>query len=355
MSLHNRLLLLLTSWFALTGSSLHSLAKAQGYLRGDLDGDGQVTFTDIGILESYLQGRQSLTDRQISAADVDGDGQITDTDLTGLRQTLQAAASAPNSQVTLDSAYSGRVVDSQTGQPLSNVEVAVPGAGISVRTDAEGWFQLPDNVPSDEILVARLENYLPYSQTTRAGSQALELELDRWDRATTLVLETDVVRLGDNQYSAQSAAAGQFQFPSQGYQLIRTFELNRSPTTPPILKIGTLIGLDTPEAVRAGQSRVPYADMSPFSVILNGQAVSTISLGGNNLSIPLPTSLLRPGINTLTLETGKTLHAGTGQSSVNIPILGGILGVRVPASRGGSRLDYDDIQLTNIVIDLPEP
>ena len=327
---------------------------AQGYLQGDLDGDAQVTFADVGILESYLQGRQSLTDQQISAADVDRDGRITAQDLTALQQTQQAAAQAPNSQITLDSAYSGRVVDSQTGQPLSDVEVAIPGAGVSVRTDAQGRFQLPDNVPSDQILVAKLENYLPYSQATQSGSDSLELELDRWDRSTTLVLETDVVRLGDNQYSAQSAAAGQFRLPPQGYQLVRTFELGRLPNTSPTLKIGTLIGLDTPQAVRAGQSRVPYADMSPFSVSLNGQPVTTIALGGNDISVPLPLPLLRPGINTLTLQTGQTVHAGRDRSSVSIPLLGGIIGVRVPSSSGSGRLDYDDIQLTNIVVDLPE-
>lgn len=327
---------------------------AQGYLQGDLDGDAQITFADLGLLESYLQGRQSLTDQQISAADVDGDGQITEQDLRALQQTQQASANAPNSQVTLDSAYSGRVVDSQTGQPLGNVEVAIPGAGVSVRTDAQGRFQLPDSVPRDQILVARLENYLPHSQTTQSGSQGLELQLERLDPSQALVLETDVVRLGDNQYSSQSAAAGQFSFPSQGHQLIRTFELATLPATPPTLKIGTLIGLDTPEAVRTGQSRVPYADMSPFSVSLNGQTVTQINLGGNDIAVPLPLPLLRPGINTLTLETGKTLHSSSsGGSSIALPLLGGILGVRVPAAGGGTRLDYDDIQLANIVIDMP--
>lgn len=346
---------LLIGWLSLVGAMVDPLAPAmaQGYQRGDLNGDSQVTSLDLGILESYLQGRQSLSDRQISAADVNGDGQITDQDLSALRQTQQASVAAPNSQVTLDSAYSGRVVDRQTGQPLAGVEVAIPGAGVSVRTDAQGRFQLPENVPSDQILVARLENYLPYSQATQSGSQSLELQLDRWDRSTTLVLETDVVRLGDNQYSAQSAAASQFRLPSQGYQLIRTFELDRLPSSPPTLQIGTLIGLDTPEAVRTGQSQVPYADMSPFSVALNGQPVTTLALGGNNISVPLPLPLLRPGINTLTLETGKTLHSGSDRSSISIPILGGIIGVRVPASQRGGRLDYDDIQLTNITVDLP--
>jgi hypothetical protein len=335
-------------------------AIAQSFLAGDLNGDGQITAADSDLLRGYLQGSISLTDHQISAADVTGDGQITAADLDQLQQSKQVTVSAPNSQVTLDSAYSGQVIDRQTGQPLSNVEVAIPGAGISVRTDSQGRFQLPDNVPTDQILVAKLENYLPYSQTTTSQSGPLQVELDRWNQNATLVLETDVVHLGDDAYSANSAAANQFRLRTQGRELIRSFQLDRMPTSSPILRIGSLIGLDTPEAARAGQTRVAEADMSPLVVVLNGIQVQTIPLAGNNIEVPLPINQLRQGLNTVTLQTGKTFHpsfAGSGaQVPVNIPLFGGSLRIGIPVGKvpqSASQADYDDIELANVVIDLP--
>jgi hypothetical protein len=161
-----------------------------------------------------------LTDDQIRAADVDQDGRITEADWQVLQQRIQAATDVPTGQVQLDSAYSGQVVDRLTGQPLAGAEVAIPGAGISVRTDAQGRFRLPGPLPAEEILVARLENYLPYSQSTgngqASGDRPWQLQLERWDPNTTLVLEANVIRLGDNQYSPESAAAGQFLGPAQG-------------------------------------------------------------------------------------------------------------------------------------------
>ncbi len=348
----------LLSYLALAWTVGMSQAMAQGYLPGDLDGDGRITTTDIGLLSSYLQGYQPLTDQQINAADVNGDRQITTADLVQLQQSSQVASTVPNSSVSLDSAFSGQVIDQQTGQPLSNVEVAVPEAGISVRTDSQGRFQLPNDIPANEILVARLENYLPFSQTTSSGDQPLQLQLERWDQNQTLVLETDVVRLGDNFYSSQSAAAGDFSTSAQGKEMNRTFDLSQIPNRSPLLRIGSLIGLDTPEAVRAGQTQIPLADMSPLTVHLNGSQIHAIALAGDNITVPLPIERLQLGTNTVTLRTGKTQHAGFNQGGgaqlpLDIPIFGGNLRISVPLDGNGrGQLDYDDIQLANVVIDL---
>lgn len=350
LSLASLLCSIVTIW-----CGLGAPGRSQTFLQGDLNGDGAVTAADVNLLSGYLQGTQSLSDRQIDAADVDRDGQISQQDLNWLQQSTQVAVAAPNSQVRLQSAYSGQVVDQQTGQPLSNVEVAVPGAGVSVQTDSQGRFQLPDNIPANQILVARLQDYVPFSQTTTGGPQTFQVELERLDQSTTLLLESDVVRLGDNAYSAQSAAAGQFQLQAQGAELNRTFSLARIPTQPPRLRIGSLIGLDTVEAYRAGQTRIPGADMSPMKVILNGSTITTIGLAGDNLIIPLPLQHLRTGQNTLTLQTGQTVHSAANlQVPVNIPLFGGNLRLGVPVGRSGAtRLDYDDVQLANVVVELP--
>jgi hypothetical protein len=346
-----------------------SFAQAQPFQAGDLDGDGRLTVQDLNLLGAYLRGEQGLTDDQIRAADVDQDGRITEADWQVLRQRIQAATDAPTGQVQLDSAYSGQVVDRLTGQPLAGVEVAIPGAGIAVRTDAQGRFRLPGPLPAEEILVARLENYLPYSQSTGSGQaggdRPWQLQLERWDPNTTLVLEANVIRLGDNQYSPESAAAGQFLGPAQGVEMTRSFTLQRLPSRPPVLRIGSLIGLDTAAAYRAGKSRIPSANMSPMQVILNGVEVEQIHLGGDNLQIPLPLQPLRLGLNTVTLRTGKTLIQPPmvtrgPQVPISIPLFGGSLHISVPVGgdtvvrHGGAWVDHDDVQLANVTIEIPK-
>jgi hypothetical protein len=179
------------------------------------------------------------------------------------------------------------------------VEVAIPGAGIAVRTDAQGRFRLPGPLPAEEILVARLENYLPYSQSTGNGEigrdRPWQLPLERWDPNTTLVLEANVIRLGDNRYSPESAAASQFLGPAQAVEMTRSFTLERLPPRPPVLRIGSLIGLDTAAAYRAGQSRIPTADMSPLQVLLNGVEVEQVQLGGRRPAHPSAATALAPG------------------------------------------------------------
>lgn len=331
-----------------------SPVAGQSFLSGDLDGDGRVTSQDVQLLQGYLQGQNSLTNRQIQAADVDGDSQITEQDLAQLQQSRGTEVTDPQGQLQLNSAYSGQVVDRRTGQPLSNVEVTIPEAGVSVKTDNQGRFQLPQSLPENQILMARLENYLPFSQSTSA-SQSLQLELDRWDPTTTLVLEQDLTRLGDNFYSPDSAGASQFRFPSQGIELVRAFSLTQLPTTPPILRIGSLIGLDTLEAARAGQSKVGGASMSPLVVKLNGTQIQTITLAGDDIRIPLSLNLLRVGSNTIALQTGKIHHQGVARVPVDIPLFGGRLRMNVATGGTGlTQIDYDDIQLANVRLDLPQ-
>ncbi|MEO0853131.1 MAG: dockerin type I domain-containing protein [Cyanobacteria bacterium J06648_11] len=336
-----------------------AIARANPTLVGDINGDRAVTQADADRLDEYLSGEGWLTDAEIEAADVDGDGTISQSDRDLIVRSIQVTAAAPNSRVQLDSAYSGVVIDRATGRPLGNVDVEIPNAGISVRTDSQGRFRLPKDVPANQILTARLENYEPFSQTTQEQQGPLRLELDKLNAQTTLVLESDVVHLGDNAFSPQSANAGDFRLPSQGREMHRSFTLDRIPSRSPVLKIGSLIGLDTREAYRLGQNSIPNSNMSPLEVILNGDRVRAIDVNRDNIAIPLDRDLLRLGTNTVTLRTGKTHHSPLSRSSsvpISIPLFGGSLSIGVPvqSSRRGSTVDYDDIELANVVVELPE-
>ncbi|MEM9153970.1 MAG: dockerin type I domain-containing protein [Cyanobacteria bacterium P01_F01_bin.33] len=335
------------------------LARAQSYVAGDINGDRAVTQADADRLEEYLAGESLLTDAEIEAADVDGDGSITRSDYDSIRRSIGVTADAPNSRVQLDSAYSGVAIERTTGRPLADVEVEIPDAGISVRTDSQGRFKLPKDVPANTILTARLEDYKPYSRTTQEQQGPLRLELDRLNRQTTLILESNVVHLGDDSFSPQSANAGDFRLPSQGNELNRSFTLQRIPARDPMLKIGSLIGLDTREAYRLGQNSIPASDMSPLEVMLNGDRIQTVNASRDNIEIPLNRNLLRVGSNTVTLRTGKTVHSPLSRSSsvpISIPLFGGSISIGVPVQSGsrGSMVDYDDIELANVLVELPD-
>ena len=282
--------------------------------------------------------------------------------LRQITRNFPAASKRPppriNSEVQLDSAYSGQVIDRATGEPLANVAVDIPGAGVAVRTDSQGRFTLPENVPSDEILTAKLEDYTPYSQTTSQDGGPMRVELERLDESTTLVLQSDVVHLGDDQYSEQSAGARDFRLRAQGREMVRQFRLERVPSQPAELVIGSLIGLDTAEAVRAGQSGIATADMSPMEIEINGQTIHTISVAADNIRIPLSPRYLRPGQNTVVIRTGKVSQIipqrrGT---PIAIPLFGGNLRMRVPSSQtvtGIPLTDHDDVELANVRVEVP--
>lgn len=59
------------------------------FIRGDVNGDGQVTVTDLSILKRYLAGNPSGASKFIEKnADLNGDGNITMTDLSQLQQLI---------------------------------------------------------------------------------------------------------------------------------------------------------------------------------------------------------------------------------------------------------------------------
>jgi Dockerin type I domain/CarboxypepD_reg-like domain len=319
---------------------------------GDVNQDGKLTQDDVLLLEAYFKGTKILTDEQIYAADVNGDKKINDRDLQVLRASLGGVKNQPGSQVLLDSAYAGQVLDQKTGEPIPNVEIEVPEDGIKVKTDDFGRFSLPKSVGSQRILTARAQNYAPFSVTVSKQEQKFDVRLNQLsDRL--IVLTDQVHHLGDDRFSKDySANATQFRIPAQGSSFKKTFDLQSIPDRDPILRIGSLIGVDTPESARAGQSRLPLqatfqgSPEAAFRVYLNGNLAQRVLLNGDGLEVPLPRWMLQPGTNTIELITAQA-YGGGGQAVFNI---GGIFTI----SQGGTgSLDYDDIEFANLVLDLP--
>ncbi len=65
---------------------------SEGPVKGDVDGDGEITIRDAGLLRLHLAdkltGKNALTATQLKAADMDGDGEITVRDVGFLRLRL---------------------------------------------------------------------------------------------------------------------------------------------------------------------------------------------------------------------------------------------------------------------------
>ncbi|AGY57641.1 dockerin type I domain-containing protein [Gloeobacter kilaueensis] len=347
---------------------------------GDINGDGRVDKRDIELIDGYLSGTQLLQDDQIAAADADRDGKITQNDRDLLQRRISGLAVRPatadpprgrsaartktaavpgRAAIDLTSADTGVVVDKATGEPLAGVEVALPDEGITVRTDSQGRFQLPRS-SAGKILTARATDYAP-AAVAGGSSGGYQLQLERLSPRLT-VLDDNLIHLGDNSFGPGSANYAEFRLPARGRSYVRTFNLARVPQRDMILRIGSVIGLDTPESVAAGQSQLPLygAPSEGLRISLNGQTIKQVLLNGDNIAVLVPRWLLQAGSNELRLET----HAIGGSGSRTIissrrgiglgGLLGGLFGL------GGdmgypmdNTPDYDDLEFAHLVLEDP--
>jgi hypothetical protein len=351
------------TWVFLAGAGvLFAIASPVLAASGDVNNDGRVDSQDVQMIDDYLNGDLTLQDDQIRAADADNDSRITahDKDLLQRRLGNLAVKASPrsnarNSQVDLNSANSGVVVDKATGKPLAGVEVSLPDEGITVRTDAQGRFQLPRST-AGKILTAKASQYAPAAVTNQQGKN-FELQLEKLSPRLQ-VIDDELHHLGDGNYSASSANASDFRLRNQGYRYIRTFALTQLPQGDMSLRVGSLIGLDTNQAMQAGQSSLNQSQPDGLKIFLNGQLINQIYLNGDNILVPLPRWLLRAGANQLAIETPrKVTNSGTGFSDSGGGIIGLLqsfgIGRNLGMNAGIDVVDYDDIEFAHLVLEDP--
>jgi len=95
-----------------------------------------------------------------------------------------------------------------------------------------------------------------------------------------------------------------------------------------VIKIGTVIGLDTKKAKQVGQNKIAKVYSAPSEVYVNGNKIAKLELNGDNIEILVPTNILRE-TNELLIKAGKNLF----QTSYT---------------------DYDDIELANLRIEVKD-
>lgn len=221
-----------------------------------------------------------------------------------------------------------RVVDAKTNAPISGAQIAIPTQGYKTYTDNNGNFNLNTNINDDTIMSVKKEGYRPFSITIdkNIASKPLILGIQKSD-AKDLVIDSEMLHLGDNNFSEDSANSGDFQVNSIGPAYRKTFMMAANTLTySNYLVIGSIIGIDTKIARQMRQNRIRNSYSSPPEVYFNGRKIAEIQINGDNQKIKLPNALIKPNqLNEIVIQTGINLFQR-------------------------AYIDYDDIELINLSI-----
>lgn len=221
-----------------------------------------------------------------------------------------------------------KVVDARTNAPIANARVSLPKEGFQTKTNEDGTFMLDAHFIGDTIMSVQKDGYRPFSLTINEeiASQPMILGIQK-SNATDVVIESDMLHLGDDNFSADSANAGEFQIKAIGPFFTKAFKMSENTLTKNnFLVIGSIIGIDTAMARAMKQNSVRNSFASPPEVYFNGTKIAEIQLNGDNQKIKLPNNLICPNQpNEVTIATGKNLMQR-------------------------SYIDYDDIELMNLSI-----
>ncbi len=225
---------------------------------------------------------------------------------------------------------SNQVIDKATLAPLKEVLIEVPSKNYRTRTDENGCFKLGTSINSPTIMSVKKDGYKPYSLTLEKdfSGEPIIIEIEKTN-LNDIVIETDIVHLGDNYYSEHSANAGDFTIISSGSTYSKVFELRKMNYGENIyLNIGSIIGIDTINARNLKQTRVTTTWASPPEIYFNGKKIAELKINGDSQEIMLPRALAKEGTrNELIIKTG-----------INQKKVDGI--------------DYDDIEFTNLIIEV---
>ena len=225
--------------------------------------------------------------------------------------------------------YGNKVVDSKTKSPIPNAKIRIPKLDYSTKTDKDGRFYLDAKIDGASVLSVEKEGYRPFSLTVDKSrmSKPIVLGIEKTNPGD-IILETDLVHIGDDIYSLCSANADEFKVKSAGSYMTKNFTLSEPKgSKDAYFVIGSVIGVDTLLAQELGQSKALNAYASPAEVFFNGQKIAEIRSNGDGQKIKLPKSLILVNKqNELTIKCGKNLFQY-------------------------NYIDYDDIELINLYIE----
>lgn len=243
---------------------------------------------------------------------------------------MQVSYCAPiNGSVAKNGEYSkNRVVDARNGAPISNAKIRIPSKQYSTMSRPDGTFELQADITGPTIMSVEKDGYKPFSLTMdkSAFSKPVVIGIEKSNPAD-IVVEQNLLHLGDNSFSENSANAGEFRIESSGPFFTKKIKI-------PLIKnfenayfvIGSVIGIDTKMAIDLGQSKVQTAYSSPPEIYFNNNKIADLKINGDNQEIKLPKNLIRTNaLNEITVRTGRNLF-----------------------QKG--YIDYDDIEMMNLSV-----
>ena len=225
---------------------------------------------------------------------------------------------------------SNQVIDRKTLEPLKEVIIEVPSKHYRTRTDEEGCFKLSTGINSPTIMSVKKDGYKPFSMTLESdcSREPIIIEIEK-SNVNDLIIESEIVHLGDNYYSEHSANASDFSIVSSGSYYSKMFDLRKMERNENIyLNIGSIIGIDTQNAKRLRQTRVLSTWANPPEIYFNGTKIAELKINGDGQEIMLPRALAHEGTkNELVIKTGINQKKTNG-------------------------IDYDDIEFANLIIEV---
>lgn len=221
-----------------------------------------------------------------------------------------------------------KVLDAKTNAPVEGALISIPQLNYKAKTDQNGVFSLNAAVNGETIMSVQKEGYRPFSITIDkdAVSKPLIIGIQK-SESFDVVIDNDMIHLGDDTFSRDSANSSEFRLKSTGPVYVKQFKMTSNTLAyNNYLIIGSIIGIDTEMARRMKQNSIVNSYSSPPEVFFNGKKIAEIQLNGDNQKIKLPRALIRPdNVNEISIKTGVNLFRHSG-------------------------IDYDDIELMHISI-----
>lgn len=226
---------------------------------------------------------------------------------------------------------SNRVLDSQSKQPVEFAKISMPQKQFHTYTDQNGNFELPNiKITAPTILNVEKEGYRPFSITinnNQSLNSPMKIEIAK-STPMDIAIDNDILHLGDNSFSKNSANAFDFKLKSCGPSYTRDFIMTKNAKhCANYLIFGSVVGLDTKLAHALGQNKIKSgAYSSPAEVFFNGQKIGELTINGDGERIKIPNSLIKADDkNQITVKTGQNIMAS-------------------------DHIDYDDIEIMNLSI-----
>ena len=226
---------------------------------------------------------------------------------------------------------SNRVIDNDTKQGVEFAKISMPQIKFHTYTDQNGNFELPKiQINRPTILNVEKEGYRPFSLTINNGrslNNPMKISIAH-SSPMDITLNSEILHLGDNSFSKNSANAAQFKVQAFGPSYSKNFIMtdNAKHSTNYII-FGSVVGLDTKLAHSLGQNNIRSgAFSSPAKVYFNGQKIGELNINGDSERIKIPNSLIKAdAANQITIKTGENVLQT-------------------------NHIDYDDIEIMNISI-----